>query len=103
MNVDETKYKVVNGTFYDLETPDEVCQVLERAREQRRRLAIAYKAESQPEYGRVGRSMGPVKAPLLIHNTRSFGGGVISTKLIVEIRDSATKELLYMAPGREAS
>lgn len=103
MNVDTSKYKVVNGTFYDPETPDEVCQVLERARERRVRLAIAYRAESQPEFGRVGRSMGPVKAPLLIHNSRSMGGGVISTKLIVEIRDSVTKELLYMAPGRDAS
>lgn len=103
MNVDTSKYKVVNGTFYDLETPDEVCEVLERAREQRRRLAIAYEAESAPEYGRVGRSMGPVKAPLLIHNARSMGGGVICTRIIVEIRDSATKELLYKKPGREES
>lgn len=103
MNVSEAKYKVVNGTYYHEGTPDEVCQVLERARETRRRLAIAYKEESAPEYGRVGRSMGPVKAPLLIHNARSLGGDVICTNIIVEIRDSATKELLYAAPGREAS
>ena len=67
MNTEQTKYKVVNGTFYDEGTPDEVCRVLEYARERRRRLAIAYQAESAPEYGYVGRSMGPVKAPLLIH------------------------------------
>lgn len=103
MNVDPTKYKVVNGTFYDPETPDEVCQVLERARERRQRLAIAYREESQPEFGRVGRSTGPVKAPLLIHNSRSLGGGVICTRIIVEIRDSATKELLYAAAGRDVS
>lgn len=102
MNAEQTKYKVVNGTYYHADTPDEVCQVLERAREQRQRLAIAYREESQPEFGRVGRSMGPVKAPLLIHNTRSMGGGVICTNIIVEIRDSATKELLYKAPGRES-
>jgi hypothetical protein len=103
MNIDATKYKVVNGTFYDEGTPDEVCWVLERARERRQRLAIAYQAESAPEFGYVGRSMGPVKAPLLIHNSRSMGGGTICTRIIVEIRDSRTKELLYIAPGREAS
>src|SRR5574338_1728658 len=102
MNVDMSKYKVVNGTHYTVDTPDEVCQVLERARERRRRLAIAFREERQPEYGRVGRSLGPTrKVPLLVHNTRSLGGGPIWTTGIVEIRDSATKELLYMAPGRE--
>lgn len=103
MNVNEAKYKVVNGTFYDESTPDAVCQVLERARERRQRLAIAYQAESAPEFGYVGRSTGPVKAPLLIHNSRSMGGGVICTRIIVEIRDSRTKELLYAAAGRDAS
>ena len=102
MNVDQTKYKVVNGTFYRLDTPDEVVQVLERAREQRQRLAVAFKAESEPKYGRVGRSLGPVKVPLLVHNTRSLGGDELWTDGIVEIRDSATKQVLYMAPGREA-
>jgi hypothetical protein len=103
MNTEQTKYKVVNGTFYDEGTPDEVCRVLEYARERRRRLAIAYQAESAPEYGYVGRSMGPVKAPLLIHNSRSMGGGTICTRIIVEIRDSKTKELLYAALGRDVS
>jgi hypothetical protein len=33
MNTEQTKYKVVNGTFYDEGTPDEVCRVLEHAHE----------------------------------------------------------------------
>lgn len=90
-------YKVVNGTSYRLETPDEVVQVLERARESRVRLAIAYRAESQPEYGRVGRSTGSVKVPLLVHNTRSFGGGELWTSGIVEIRESSGGKVLYKA------
>lgn len=95
MNVDMSRYKVVNGTFYDAGTADEVIQVLERARETRTRLAIAYRAESQPEFGRVGRSTGEVKIPLLVHNARSLGGGAICTRIITEIRESNGGKLLY--------
>jgi hypothetical protein len=35
--------------------------------------------------GTVGRSAGPIKVPLLIHNERSTGGGVIITDCIVKI------------------
>lgn len=103
MNIDLSKYKVVNGTYYRAETPDEVCQVLERARENRVRLAIAFKAESENRYGRVGRSLGPVKVPLLVHNARSLGGDELWADGIVEIRESQSKRLLYVAPGRDAS
>lgn len=97
MNIDETKYKVVNGTFYDPQTPDEVIRVLEHARETRTRLAIVYRAESRPEFGRVGRSTGSVKIPLLVHNTRSMGGEGICTNIIVEIRESEGGKVLYKA------
>lgn len=90
-------YKVVNGTSYRKDTPDEVVQVLEKARERRVRLAIAFRAESAPAFGRVGRSAGNLKVPLLVHNTRSMGGEELWTDGIVEIRNSATKELLYKA------
>lgn len=99
MNVDLSKYKVVNGTFYRVGTPDEVVRVLEEAREKRLRLAIAYKAESAPQFGRIGRSMGPVKVPLLVHNTRSMGGEELWTDGIVEIRESASHRVLYIAEG----
>lgn len=101
MNIDQTKYKVVNGTFYRAETPNEVCEVLERARERRVRLAIAFKAESETRYGRVGRSLGPVKVPLLVHNSRSLGGDELWSDGIVEIRESSGGRVLYSAPGRE--
>jgi hypothetical protein len=97
MNVDLTKYKVVNGTFYNAGTPDDLIQVLERARESRVRLAVAYRSESRPEFGRVGRSMGPVKIPLLVHNSRALGGEGLCTSIIVEIRESAGGKVLYRA------
>lgn len=92
-------YKVVNGTSYRAGTPDEVVRVLERAREQRVRLSIAFRAESVPAFGRVGRSTGEVKIPLLVHNARSLGGEALWTDGIVEIRESATKRLLWRAEG----
>ena len=90
-------YRVVNGTSYREGTPDEVVRVLEKAREQRVRLAIAFRAESVPAFGRVGRSTGSTKVPLLVHNARSLGGEALWTDGIVEIRESESKRLLYRA------
>lgn len=95
MNVDYSKHKVVNGTTYHPDTPDELIAILERARESRVRLAIAYRAESAPDYGRIGRSMGPVRIPLLLHNARSHGGFGLCTNIIVEVRESNGGKVLY--------
>lgn len=37
-------------------------------------------------FGTVGRSTGKVKIPLLVHNSRSMGGGGILTHCIIGIR-----------------
>lgn len=97
MNADQPKYKVVNGTSYSLDTPDEVVRVLEDARRSQVRLAINYKTESQPKFGRVSRSTGDVRIPILVHNARSLGGFFLCSDGIVEIRESASKRLLYKA------
>ena len=89
-------YKVVDGTFYALNTPAEVIRVLEQARLARTRLAITY-GGSDVFCGRVGRSMGPVKVPLLLHNVRSRGGEPLSTTGIAEIRESRGGRVLYRA------
>ncbi len=110
-------YKVVNGTSYDADTPDAVIRVLERCREDgtriRIRLGFTEKHESVLEgkapvgrdwldefecEGTVGRSMGPNKIPLLIHNSRSHGGGGILTASVVRIIDTKTKRVLYSHP-----
>ena len=78
-------YKHINGTSYRNETPDEVIRVLESARQNRTRLHISLGEtasgrdwlEEFETHGYVGRSMGPVKVPLLVANTRSLGGGAI--------------------------
>ena len=90
--------ETAGGTHYRVGTPDEVIAVLERARLNRQRLAIVYRAESAPVFGRIGRSCGPtLKVPLVLHNTRSSGGEPVSTTIIEQIRTSDGSQILYQA------
>jgi len=81
------------GTHFRLETPDAVVEVLDN----RFRIAVVYQGDSVPEYGRVGRSMGSIKIPILLHNTRSTGGSGICTTIIREIRTTDGGRVLYRA------
>ena len=47
--------------------------------------------------GTIGRSTGTKKVPLLIHNSRSWGGGAILDGCIVKIVDVKTKRVIYQA------
>lgn len=86
--------KQINGTSYHDETPDAVIRILENARVNRTRLHISLGdtdsgkdwLEEFETHGYVGRSIGPVKVPLLIANRRSLGGGAILDHCIVRIR-----------------
>ncbi len=102
-------YKQSNGTSYDERTPDEVVAVLESARQNRTRLHVSLGETEGPQAGRdwledsdvmgyIGRSMGPVKVPLLIANRRSTGGGAILDHCIVRIRTSSGGRVLWMHP-----
>lgn len=113
------QYKVSpEGTFFHIDTPDAVITALETVREvgERVRIFIGYTApyvartaqedrlarigEAWPEEndvsGYIGRTTGPVKSPILIHNRRSTGGGIISTDCILAIRQAAGG---YVPPG----
>lgn len=103
-------YKIINGTSYDERTPNEVIQVLESARLNHTRLHISLGETADPNvgfdwleefesYGYIGRSMGPIKVPLLIANSRSLGGGAILDHCIVRIRESAGGRVLYQHPA----
>ena len=89
-----------SGTSYHAETPRIIIQVLERARKYHTRITVDYgdvkTGESWNECfdvtGYVGRSTGPVKVPLLVHNYRSMGGGSILDHCIISIRFANKKD-----------
>ncbi len=93
-------------THYPANTPDGVKRALESARHSGERVRIwlgnAETGEAWPEewevLGRVGRSTGPTRAPLLIPNARSCGGGAISTNYVVAVRRTSDRAWLYRHP-----
>lgn len=99
-----TKYKVVDGVSFNPSTPDQVVRILLNYMGTRQRIRVFYGdpktgrdwGEEYDTMGYVGRSMGPVKIPLLINNTRSYGGGGILTGSIVRI--TVDKRNVYVNP-----
>lgn len=96
---------IINGTTYDNSTPIEVINVLESARRNEMRIRIYYgdKATGSvwpdlPMRGKISRSMGPTKIPLLIKTSRSYGGEGILDHCIVKIETSPFKSVLYVHP-----
>lgn len=99
------KYNVVNGTSYPASMPKGAVDALERCRASGTRVLIRYCYDGKPDsldehevIGTVGRSMGPVKAPLLIHNARSHGGGTIGAN-VARISQTATGRVLWQSPA----
>lgn len=100
MSAPTKEYAKVNGTSYDPRTPHEVAVVLETARARGFRIRVHYgDTETGRDWmdryhvtGRVGRSCGPVKIPVLVHNKSSMGGPGILDHCIVRIRHANRKD-----------
>ena len=94
-----------SGTCYHLDTPEDVIKRLEDARINRYRLRLFFgdtKAgrdwgEENDTMGRVGRSTGRIKVPLLLRTRRSSGGGAILDHCIVKIMRG--RRTVYEMPG----
>lgn len=99
------KYKVIDGTSFSEKTPDEVCKVLcKHMGDRDHRLRLFYGdpdtgmcwMEEYDTMGYIGRSMGPTKIPLLIHNKNSIGGYAILDSSILCIKED--QRVLYKHP-----
>lgn len=106
--------KVVNGTTYKDETPDELVALLEKLRLSQRIVHISYGythegqgglsefpigldwLEEYETFGRIGRSTSAVKIPLLVEDGEDGGGGILDD-CIVRVR-SANGKVLYQHP-----
>ena len=99
-------YKVADGTYYHIDTSDEMIGILERIRKNQTRVRFHWGdtktgadwGDMHDVEGTIGRSPGWAKIPLLIYSRRSFGGGGILTDSIVKIVTSKGKRLIYQHP-----
>jgi hypothetical protein len=106
-----TMFKTWDGTCYNVNTPDEVVRIMERARRDRTRLVFDFGdvktgkswGECNDIVGYVGRTGGTYKCPILVYNQRSNGGGIISDNSIVKITTSKGKHVLYVHPTYQAA
>lgn len=101
----ESRYQVTaadDKTTFDGGTDPKVEKILESARLSKTRLRLEYgdnktgKAWGDSYTGTIGRSMGPIKVPLLIKTVRSMGGQAILTANIVRITKGGTE--IYRHP-----
>lgn len=96
-------------TYFDPHTPAKVRQILERYRLSGSRIRLV---RGDPQTGRdwveendlvgtIGRSMGPMRVPLLI-SAGEYSGGAILTACIVRLIDWDTQRELYRHPSYQA-
>ena len=105
-NYNGTQYKVMNDTWYNVATDDNMIRLLEQLRKSGERVRFHWgDTETGLDWGdqfdvsgRVSRSWGPVKIPLLVHNRRSLGGRSILSHCILKITYSRGKQLIYQHP-----
>jgi hypothetical protein len=97
--------KVVNGTTYHKETPSKLVRILERIRKNGTRCRFHYgdKDGTPWEYegvGRLGRSMGPMKVPITLHNISSVCGPALMDNHIIKVTETRGDACLYDSKKR---
>ena len=97
----DKQYNIVNDTAYDSRTPSDLVALLERLRQSRERCVFVYGNPEtcipwdDRERGRIGRSCGTYKIPLLVKTSRSMGGGALLDYCIIQVRESKGGRILY--------
>ena len=97
-----------SGTYYSNETPDDLIRVLDSLRGTHQRVKIYLGdretgrdwMEEDGKIGKIGRSSGPIKVPILLRTMNSQGGGAILEDCIVKIATSpaGSARVLYQHP-----
>lgn len=94
--------QIINGTSFHDDTRLAVATILNDAMKSKARLILTYGFPSgapwndgAPVRGRIGRSCGLVKVPLLIKTVRSLGGEPVLDHCIVMIQDCKSKQVLF--------
>lgn len=101
----EPERTIRSGTYYRKETPLEVVRILNNARASRVTLRLYYGdtktgrdwLEEHDVVGRIGRSVGPVKVPLLVEEGE-IGGSPILDHCIVKIKVVKDNKVVYQHP-----
>lgn len=94
--------KVVDGVYYDARMKNRLILALARARASGERVRLYWgdpvtgRAWGDVESGRVGRTGGMIKSPILVYNRRSYGGEIISKSIVkVEYANKKNGGVLY--------
>lgn len=110
-NGNSTTYNLVQGEkdmpiAYNEVTNEKLIKAIERARTNKTRVRIYLGDiksgkcwnEENDIFGYIGLSKGKqAYYPILVHNTRSFGGGNLGESCIIKMVESSTKRVLYVA------
>ena len=99
-------YKQHNGTYYYADTPQAVIDAIAPLIHTNIRVKFYYGDpltgcdyhEEHDTTGTIGRTTGPIHMPILLHNNRSTGGIIISTYIVVKIKETRTGRILYQHP-----
>lgn len=102
VSIDNKNYKVLNRIYYHEDTPNKLIELIDRFYHNHQRVSLYYgdtktgKEWGDVETGRIGRTTGTIKIPIIIHNARSLGGSAILTNRIVKITTTTKdKSILY--------
>jgi hypothetical protein len=101
----DKSYKLANGMYYFIETPDSLIRWMEYARKHRIRVKVQVGnvetgvawAEEYDIMGYIGNTTGPLKSPILVFNKRSWGGYLISTGVVLKLSTSDGKRVFWKA------
>lgn len=99
------QYNVVGGTSFHKDTPIGLCNLLNDLRETRTNIRVFLGDtktgrcwnEEYDVIGRVGRSTGTAKIPLLVPRN-AIGGPALLDNCILRIQETYTKAVLYQHP-----